>query len=101
MTGQPGQDSLDRSFRTGQLGKDIQDRTAGTDNRHNKTKTGQRGQDIKDRTAGTGQPRPDNRDRTARQESLNRILYQDSLDWADGTSQQGQVSQAGQTRQVS
>jgi hypothetical protein len=69
----PGKDSQRRKTRKGQLGKDIMDRTADSQDRTARTGLPRRG--SKDRTARTGQPGWDSHDRTA--DRIAWMRYQD------------------------
>jgi hypothetical protein len=66
-TGQAKQDSQNRTARTGQPEKDSQNRTARTGHSQNRAaRTGQAEQDCLDRIARTGQPGHERQDRTGR-----------------------------------
>jgi hypothetical protein len=67
----PGQDSQDRTARTGQPGQDSQDRTARTgqaeqDSQNRTARTGQQEWDRQNKTALTGQPGHESQIRTGR-----------------------------------
>jgi hypothetical protein len=104
-TGQPRQDSWDRTAETGQLGQDnlnrtsqgrIRERTAGTGQWHRIAGTEQLGQDSRLRTVRTGQS-GEKKDWTAGIEEMGtRMLEKDN---SDGTARTGHPGQDGLTSQ--